>query len=750
MSLMVRLLVSLIFSVNVWASNSFVYRGALTDNSDQPIASKLVKIKVEIIGGTDCSMWEQVTPVTTDANGSFQISLTNDSEELKDVLSNEPVAATCAGGTGPYTPALGDERALKVTIVTIDSDGDSDLGDETDINVALTPNQIISAVPYAISAQVAEVAKSVAFSDVTGAPADEDSLGALNCSDGQVASWNNAAGQWECTAQGAMPAADIKTAYESNADTNAFTNAYQTQLDNFATNAVTAVGGSKNDSGTGTTDLWSADKINSVISAITDNDTTTTGGDLSGAQTNATVVKIQGSAISDASPSTGEVLKWTGTAWAPAADVDTTSTGGDLSGSLGSATVAKIQGVAVSSAAPNSGEALVYNGSQWAPSAVATSGVNLNTLSANYTVQSGDSGKDFVVTTAIDITLPSAATVGSGFSVRFKKSNVSAGVSIVPDGSELIDGVTGTSILAKNYGYAEFVSDGSNWLVLSQDGLSSNLFLDNGAYRYSDGTYASTCAEYLNSAVYANEGNGLYWLQITGYNSGAAFKGTCDMDNGGWLEVMYVTSSTLSYPWSNFLTTSGGGYEGSQSDGRYWLMNQNRASGGINYASGTSSVILVGPNYGATDVRITSKDSVSNQSSTASGYNENSRLPLIGSEARNTNTQNLLVDYFTGQRGGFHVGSTSSEDPSGGWWVSGTSGANYEIVLAYRTGANVGNEYHIADGSSADDGTYAPNIGYRSVGSSGGNVGSWTDNTSTSKSGSASISTTNVLSVWIK
>jgi hypothetical protein len=200
-------------SAVAFGSNAFVYEGALTDNSDQPIASKLVKIKVEIIGGTNCSIWEQVTPVTTDANGSFQINLTNDSDELKDVLSNEPVAATCAGGTGPYTPALGDERALKVTIVTIDTDGDSDLSDETDIDVALTPNQILSAVPYAISAQVAEVAKSVAFSDVMGVPADEDSLGSLNCSDGQVASWNNAAGQWECTAQGAMPAADIKTAY---------------------------------------------------------------------------------------------------------------------------------------------------------------------------------------------------------------------------------------------------------------------------------------------------------------------------------------------------------------------------------------------------------------------------------------------------------------------------------------------------------------------------------------------------------
>jgi hypothetical protein len=155
---MVRLLVSLLFAFNVWGSNSFVYEGVLTDNSDQPVANKLINIKIEIIGDNACSMWEKETPVTTNANGSFQITLSDDTNELKEAFSNEPVAATCGGATGPYTPAPGDERALKVTIVRVDNDGDGDLGDETDSNVVLTPNQIVSAVPYAISAQTSEQA----------------------------------------------------------------------------------------------------------------------------------------------------------------------------------------------------------------------------------------------------------------------------------------------------------------------------------------------------------------------------------------------------------------------------------------------------------------------------------------------------------------------------------------------------------------------------------------------------------------
>lgn len=46
----------------------------------------------------------------------------------------------------------------------------------------------------------------------------------------------------------------------------------------------------------------------------------TVGGDLSGTIGNATVGKIQGQSVSATAPSSGEVLKWNGTAWAPAPD----------------------------------------------------------------------------------------------------------------------------------------------------------------------------------------------------------------------------------------------------------------------------------------------------------------------------------------------------------------------------------------------------------------------------------------------
>jgi len=96
----------------------------------------------------------------------------------------------------------------------------------------------------------------------------------------------------------------------------------------------------------------------------------TLGGDISGTLSNVTVDKIQGESISSTAPTSGQVLKWNGTAWAPAKDDTTSHTvipapGGDVKGSINSMTVIKLQGNPIATTTPTTGQILKWDGTQW-------------------------------------------------------------------------------------------------------------------------------------------------------------------------------------------------------------------------------------------------------------------------------------------------------------------------------------------------------------------------------------------------
>lgn len=95
---------------------------------------------------------------------------------------------------------------------------------------------------------------------------------------------------------------------------------------------------------------------------------TSPAGDVTGPVGSETVTQIQGRAVSNAIPASGQHMVWNSSTnrWEPQT---LPAAGGDLSGSLGSATVTQIQGRPVSSATPASGQVLTWNASanQWQP-----------------------------------------------------------------------------------------------------------------------------------------------------------------------------------------------------------------------------------------------------------------------------------------------------------------------------------------------------------------------------------------------
>jgi hypothetical protein len=133
------------------------------------------------------------------------------------------------------------------------------------------------------------------------------------------------------------------------------------------------------------------------------------------ALSNINASSIGGTPLSIGTPSTGQVLKWNGSAWAPAADIDTDTdttnsgtvtsivagsglTGGTItaSGTIGLAATlpaidgsaltgvnaVKLQSAAVASTAPSVSQVLKFNGTQWAPAADANSGGTVTSITA--------------------------------------------------------------------------------------------------------------------------------------------------------------------------------------------------------------------------------------------------------------------------------------------------------------------------------------------------------------------------------
>ena len=278
--------------------------------------------------------------------------------------------------------------------------------------------------------------------------------------------------------------------------------------------------------------------------------------------------------------------------------------------------------------------------------------------------------------------------------------------------------------------------------------------------RYRDGS-ANAPASLPSQIRFAGGNDGIYRFAIPGYYNGAVFLARyATYNNKGWIEVLFSQDAVTQTPWNHWLSTTGG-YDGNQTDGsRYWMINHNRTSGGLNYNS-TSGSILLGPQFPTSgDIAFTTKSSRGANGVAASGANQSSAYPLLGSQLSGSDASTVkteLIKYFLGTRAGFHAsndvgGVITGRDYNATWSKSGLS---FDIILAQRAsgGSSQPNttEWHIQDGVQAANSTYSPNYGYRYA---PGNtydqdaVGSWSSGSS-AKAQTYSIDSGNVMSIWI-
>ena len=112
----------------------------------------------------------------------------------------------------------------------------------------------------------------------------------------------------------------------------------------------------------------------------------------------------------------------------------------------------------------------------------------------SYTVLSTDSVltvDDTAIGGNVTLNLPSAATLGSGWTLDVKKTGSTYSVTVEPDGTETIDGNLTLAITDKNQA-VRFVSNGTNWEILSPHNV-------NGWAIYDDLASATTPVSIANT-----------------------------------------------------------------------------------------------------------------------------------------------------------------------------------------------------------------------------------------------------------